>query len=144
MKRAAPACVHVDGTARPQIIDRQTNALYYDILAAYYARSGIPTLINTSFNMHEEPIVCTPDDAIRAFLRAPLDYLAIGGFLCAYVKKSETQPEIGVVPSEELMGMQTPGFKELQADDPERELVYQDPPSGSAARGLCRKQTLNV
>jgi carbamoyltransferase len=50
-------------------------------LTAYHNLTGIPSLINTSFNMHEEPIVCTPDDAIRAFLQGNLDYLAIGDFL---------------------------------------------------------------
>ncbi|MGB8275279.1 MAG: carbamoyltransferase C-terminal domain-containing protein, partial [Alphaproteobacteria bacterium] len=61
-----PAVVHVDGTARPQTIARPENPLYYDILAAYKARTGIPVLINTSFNVHEEPIVNAPDECARA------------------------------------------------------------------------------
>jgi carbamoyltransferase len=81
MKRSCPAAVHVDGTARPQLIRREVNAEYYDILAEYEKLSGIPTLINTSFNMHEEPIVCSPDDAIRAFLDGRLDVLALGPFI---------------------------------------------------------------
>lgn len=84
MKREAPACVHRDGTARPQVIRREDNPLYYDIIKEYYKLSGIPTLINTSFNMHEEPIVCTPADAVRAFLQAQLDYLALEGFLLSF------------------------------------------------------------
>lgn len=81
MKEQCPAAVHVDGTARPQLIRREVNQGYYDILKEYEKLSGIPSLINTSFNMHEEPIVCSPDDAIRAFLEGNLDWLAIGPFV---------------------------------------------------------------
>jgi len=81
MMRQSPAAVHVDGTARPQLIRSECNPSYYEILDEYYKLSGIPTLINTSFNMHEEPIVCTPADAIRAFLQGNIDYLAIGPYL---------------------------------------------------------------
>lgn len=81
MKKTSPAVVHVDGTARPQIIDRETNGVYYDILKKYEAISGIPSVVNTSFNMHEEPIVCSPYDALRAYRLGNLDYLAIGPFL---------------------------------------------------------------
>ena len=80
MIRSCPAAVHVDGTARPQLIKRELNEGYYDILAEYEKISGLSSLINTSFNMHEEPIVRTPDDAIRAFLDGRLDALAIEGF----------------------------------------------------------------
>ncbi len=79
-----PAAVHVDGTARPQLIKREVNPGYYDIIAAYEKLSGVPCLINTSFNMHEEPIVCTPADAIRAFLLGNLHGLAIGPFLVSH------------------------------------------------------------
>ena len=81
MKQNCPAVVHVDGTARPQLIDQETNPSYYRILAAYCQMTGLPSLINTSFNLHEEPIVCTPEDAIRGFTQGRLDYLAIGNFL---------------------------------------------------------------
>ncbi|WP_097461223.1 carbamoyltransferase family protein [Mangrovitalea sediminis] len=81
MRQNCPAAVHVDGTARPQLIRREVNPGYYDILVEYEKLSGIPSLINTSFNMHEEPIVNSPEDAIRAFLQGSLDYLAIGPFL---------------------------------------------------------------
>jgi carbamoyltransferase len=81
MKRQSPAVVHVDGTARPQLISELINPRYYKILDEYHSRTGIPSLINTSFNMHEEPIVCSPGDAIRAFLQAGLDCLAIGDYL---------------------------------------------------------------
>ncbi|WP_404362212.1 carbamoyltransferase [Marinobacter sp.] len=81
MRENCPAAVHVDGTARPQLIRREVNPGYYDILKEYEKLSGIPSLINTSFNMHEEPIVNSPADAVRAFMQGALDYLAIGPFL---------------------------------------------------------------
>ncbi len=80
MREMCPAAVHVDGTARPQLIRRETNPAYWRILDEYERISGIPSLINTSFNMHEEPIVCTPEDALRAFLDGRIDALAIGPF----------------------------------------------------------------
>ena len=81
MKRTCPAAVHVDGTARPQLVREQVNPSFYRILEQYHRLSGIPAIINTSFNMHEEPIVNSPRDAIRAFLQGKLDYLAMGNFL---------------------------------------------------------------
>jgi carbamoyltransferase len=81
MKKHFPAVVHVDGTARPQIIDERTNPSYYRIVDEYRKLTGLPTLINTSFNMHEEPIVCTPSDALRGFIDGDLDYLAVGNYL---------------------------------------------------------------
>jgi carbamoyltransferase len=80
MRTSCPAAVHVDGTARPQLIRREVNPEYHAILSEYEKLSGIPCLINTSFNMHEEPIVCSPRDAVRAFLLGHLDGLAIGPF----------------------------------------------------------------
>lgn len=81
MLERSPGVVHVDGTARPQLIRRDQNPDYYAILERYCARTGNPSLINTSFNMHEEPIVCSPADAVRAFADARVPYLAIGNFL---------------------------------------------------------------
>ena len=81
MTQTSPAAVHVDGTARPQLVTSTSNPSFHRILTEYHRLTGIPSVINTSFNMHEEPIVCAPDDAIRAFLQGNLDYLAIGNFL---------------------------------------------------------------
>jgi carbamoyltransferase len=81
MKRDCPAAVHVDGTARPQLVSAESNLSFHRILTEYHKLTGMSSVINTSFNMHEEPIVCSPDDAIRAFLQGNLDYLAIGDFL---------------------------------------------------------------
>ena len=88
MRENCPAAVHVDGTARPQLIQREVNPGYYDIVKEYEKLSGIPSLINTSFNMHEEPIVNTPEDAVRAFVKGNLDYLALGPFLVRHPQAS--------------------------------------------------------
>jgi carbamoyltransferase len=79
--RQCPAVVHVDGTARPQLVDEHGSPRFAAILAEYERLTGIASLINTSFNIHEEPIVCTPQDALRAFATASLDYLALGPWL---------------------------------------------------------------
>jgi carbamoyltransferase len=76
-----PAVRHVDGTARVQTINRRQHALYYDLLRAFKRRTGVPVLVNTSFNIRGEPIVCTPRDAVSAFYASPLDALVIGSFL---------------------------------------------------------------
>jgi len=81
MRTQSPGVVHVDGTARPQILDPDTAPDFYKIAVAYHKLTGIPSLINTSFNMHGEPIVCTPEDALRSFNEGELDYLAIGNWL---------------------------------------------------------------
>jgi carbamoyltransferase len=76
-----PAVRHVDGTARIQTINRAQNPAYYDLIKAFYARTGVPVLVNTSFNTRGEPIVCTPRDAVESFWTSPLDAIAIGPFL---------------------------------------------------------------
>jgi carbamoyltransferase len=76
-----PAVRHVDGTARIQTINRQQNPVYYDLLKAFQARTGVPVLVNTSFNTRGEPIVCTPRDAVESFWTSPLDALVIGSYL---------------------------------------------------------------
>jgi carbamoyltransferase len=81
MRAQSPGVVHVDGTARPQVLDPASAPDFYHITKAYYEITGIPSLINTSFNMHGEPIVCTPEDALRSFREGKLDYLAIGDWL---------------------------------------------------------------
>jgi carbamoyltransferase len=83
MRAQSPAVVHVDGTARPQILDPEAAPDLYQITKAYHNLTGIPSLINTSFNMHGEPIVCSPEDALRSFKQAKLEYLAIGNWLVA-------------------------------------------------------------
>ncbi len=81
MAQTCPGVVHIDNTARPQLVSERDNPSMHKVLAEYEKLTGIPCLINTSFNMHEEPIVCSPFDAIRAFKLGKLDYLAIGNWI---------------------------------------------------------------
>ena len=78
-----PAITHVDYSARIQSVDDRTNPRFRSLLEAFERRTGCPVLINTSFNVRGEPIVCTPEDAHRCFMRTEMDYLAIGPFLAA-------------------------------------------------------------
>jgi carbamoyltransferase len=82
MRRIIPAAVHVDGTARVQTVARTANPRYYDLIKAFGDLTGVPVLINTSFN-EREPIVARPEEAIACFLRTDLDVLALGDFYCA-------------------------------------------------------------
>lgn len=77
-RRACPAAVHVDGTARPQVVVRSEEPEVYALLSAYRARTGLPALVNTSFNLHGEPIVCSATDAVRSFLASGLTTLRLG------------------------------------------------------------------
>ena len=78
MIKNCPAVVHVDKTARPQIISSKQNYEFYQILKEYKKITGIGSLVNTSFNLHDEPIVETPEDALRSFIIAGLDLLILG------------------------------------------------------------------
>ena len=80
-QREVPAVVHVDGSSRPQIVDQESNPRYYDLIEEFAKLTGVPCVLNTSFNIKGEPIVCTPHDAIRTFSATGLDALAIGSFL---------------------------------------------------------------
>jgi carbamoyltransferase len=86
MKEKIPAVVHVDNTARPQIVRKATNPSYHKIISEFFKHSGCAVVLNTSFNIHEEPIVYTPQDAIRGFLYSELDYLALGNYVVAFEK----------------------------------------------------------
>ena len=76
-----PAVTHVDSTARIQTVSEKDNPLYYLLLKCFHDQTGCPVLLNTSFNVMGEPIVCTPQDAINTFLKSGLDYLVIGNFI---------------------------------------------------------------
>ena len=84
-----PAVTHVDYSARLQTVHKETNPLFHALVSAFRDITGCPVVINTSFNVRGEPIVCTPADAIKCFLRTNMDYLAIGPFLL----DRATQPE---------------------------------------------------
>jgi carbamoyltransferase len=83
-----PAITHVDYSARIQSVNRETNPRYHELLQAFDALTGCGVVVNTSFNVRGEPIVCTPEDAYRCFMRTEMDYLVLGPFLLA---KSEQQ-----------------------------------------------------
>jgi carbamoyltransferase len=80
-KAEAPAIVHVDGSARPQLVRRETNATFHALISAFDRLTGVPIVLNTSFNRAGEPIVCTPSDAVRSFASSGLDALVIGPFI---------------------------------------------------------------
>jgi carbamoyltransferase len=76
-----PAVTHVDYSARIQTIERSAHPLYYDTINEFYRRTGTAVVINTSFNVRGEPIVCRPEEAHACFMRTNMDYLIIGDFL---------------------------------------------------------------
>jgi carbamoyltransferase len=84
-----PAVTHVDYSARIQTVRRETNPLYYDIIDAFYRRTGCPVIVNTSFNVRGEPIVCTAEDAYRCFMRTDMDALVVESFV---LRKAEQTP----------------------------------------------------
>jgi len=83
-----PAVTHVDYSARIQTVDREDHPLYYDLIEEFRRRTGCPLVVNTSFNVRGEPIVCRPEEAYRCFMRTEMDYLVLGSFLLA---KSEQE-----------------------------------------------------
>lgn len=90
-RQEIPAVVHVDGTARVQIVDEQQNPRYHRLITEFQKLTGVPCVLNTSFNVKGEPIVCTPQDAIRTFSATGLDALAIGSFLLTKPKPGPDQ-----------------------------------------------------
>jgi carbamoyltransferase len=76
-----PAVTHVDNSARIQTISHDDHPRYYNTIRAFYERTGCPVIINTSFNVRGEPIVCTPKEAYTCFMRTNMDYLCMGSFL---------------------------------------------------------------
>ena len=84
-----PAITHVDYSARVQTVSRDTNPRFYDLIKEFEKRTGYGIVINTSFNVRGEPIVCTPEDAYRCFMRTEMDCLVLGSFLL----RKENQPE---------------------------------------------------
>ena len=84
-----PAITHVDNSARIQTVTREDHPLYHDMIEAFYKKTGCPVIINTSFNVRGEPIVCTPEEAYTCFMRTRMDYLCMGSFL---LDKTEQEP----------------------------------------------------
>jgi carbamoyltransferase len=91
-RAAVPAAVHVDGTARPQVVHRSEQEDLHALLTSYVERTGLPAVVNTSFNLHQEPIVASARDAVRSFLASGLDVLRLGPFVLA---RAGTAPSRG-------------------------------------------------
>lgn len=84
-----PAITHVDYSARIQTVHQKDHGVYYELIKAFYDKTGCPVIVNTSFNVRGEPIVCTPEDAFRCFMRTEMDYLVLGNFV---LDKKEQKP----------------------------------------------------
>lgn len=80
-RKIIPAITHVDGTARVQTVRKEVNGRYYDLIKEYHSLTGVPVILNTSFNVRGEPIVCTPEDAYNCFVRTDIDCLVLENFL---------------------------------------------------------------
>jgi carbamoyltransferase len=89
-KGLVPGVVHVDGTARIQTVDRESNPRFRRLIEAFQHKTGVPVIMNTSFNVHE-PIVCTPEDAVNCFLRTDVDWLALGNLLVKNPNKTSVE-----------------------------------------------------
>ena len=87
VRSTIPAVTHVDYSARVQTVHRETNPVYHAMIEQFYEKSGCPVIINTSFNVRGEPIVCTPEDAYRCFMRTEMDYLVMGSFILDKTKQ---------------------------------------------------------
>ena len=86
-----PAVTHVDYSARVQTVHREANPRYHALLQAFKARTGCPVIVNTSFNVRGEPIVCTPADAFRCFMGTDIDCLAVGNY---FMRKEAQDPAL--------------------------------------------------
>lgn len=92
-----PAVTHLDYSARVQTVCREQNPVYYALISAFASETGCPVIVNTSFNVRSEPIVCTPADAVRCFLRTALDALVIGPFVVR--RDAQAQPAAAGTPA---------------------------------------------
>ncbi|RPI04147.1 MAG: hypothetical protein EHM64_10880 [Ignavibacteriae bacterium] len=101
-RRTIPAVTHVDGSARLQTITREDHPLFYDLIGEFEQLTGCPVVINTSFNVRGEPIVCSPLDAIKCFLRTDMDYLVIGNYVLDKRKLKESGYQMPVLEKFEL------------------------------------------
>jgi carbamoyltransferase len=81
LRSDVPAIAHIDFSARVQTVHPETNPRYYQLIEAFKKRTGFGIVVNTSFNVRGEPIVCTPEDAYRCFMRTEMDYLVIENYL---------------------------------------------------------------
>ena len=90
-KKKIPAVTHIDGTARVQTVFKNYNPKFYNLIKEFYKLTSVPILVNTSFNVRGEPIVCSPTDAFNCFMGTELDYLVIGDCI---LDKSKQNPNL--------------------------------------------------
>ena len=88
-----PAVTHVDCSARIQTVSRDDNPSYHRLIERFFEKTGCPVVVNTSFNVRGEPIVCTPEDAWRCFTRTQMDYLVLGPFVIDRKEQNLPQPD---------------------------------------------------
>lgn len=82
-----PSLVHIDETCRIQSVNKENNGIYFDLISSFYELTGVPMVLNTSFNVAGEPIVETPEDALRCFMGTDIDYLVMEGYIISRIKK---------------------------------------------------------
>ena len=92
-RSSVPAITHVDYSARVQTVHSDTNSDYHSLISKFYEKTGCPIIVNTSFNVRGEPIVCTPEDAFKCFMGTELDVLAIGNF---YLEKEKQAKSLNI------------------------------------------------
>tara|TARA_B100001989_G_scaffold178382_1_gene129229 strand:- start:650 stop:1051 length:402 start_codon:yes stop_codon:yes gene_type:complete len=92
-RSSLPAITHVDYSARVQTVSEKTNPRYYKLINAFKERTGCPTVVNTSFNVRGEPIVCTPQDAYRCFMRTEMDVLVLENQILFKSKQTKVQKD---------------------------------------------------
>jgi carbamoyltransferase len=90
-RSTVPAITHVDYSARIQTVRRETNPFYHDVIDAFYRLTGCPVIVNTSFNVRGEPIVCTPEDAFRCFMGSEIEVLVVGN---CFLRKEDQDPAL--------------------------------------------------
>jgi len=86
-----PAVTHVDYTSRIQTVNNKTNLIYYKLICEFFRLTGVPILVNTSFNVRGEPMVCFPEDAFKCFMGTDLDILVVGNY---FLKKGWQNPDL--------------------------------------------------
>jgi carbamoyltransferase len=91
-----PAITHIDYSARIQSVNRETNPRYWQLINAFKEKTGYGVIVNTSFNVRGEPIVCTPEDALKCFMRTEMDYLVLGNYLISKTENQELVEEFKI------------------------------------------------
>jgi carbamoyltransferase len=90
-RSSIPAVTHVDYSARVQTVHRESNPRFHELIRHFHALTGCPAIVNTSFNVRGEPIICTPEEAFRCFMGTDIDCLAVGN---CFLRKEEQNPEL--------------------------------------------------